>query len=125
MQVYNKPIFPTLPLIMNTTLNSTPMPLWDTWGYSIQLVWTGTPTGTFKLQGSSDPILKGNPTSQNYNPVNWTDIANSPYAVTAAGNYMWNVFDVAYNYVRVVYTDGSSGAATSVITVATFNSKGV
>lgn len=103
--------------IMNATINSNYQQLSQQFGYAIQLVWTGTPTGTFKLQGSADTHL--NP------PVNWTDIANSSQAVSAAGNYMYNVIEVMYNYVRVVYTDGSGGASTAIITQATFNSKGV
>jgi hypothetical protein len=60
-----------------------------------------------------------------FTPTNWVDITNSPYAVSAAGNYMWNVFDTMYNWVRVVYTDSSGGTSTAVITQCNFNGKGV
>lgn len=109
--------------VMNTTINSSPTPLLQTWGYAIQVVFTGTPTGTFKLQASCDPIPQAR--VEVTAPTNWTDIANSSYAVTAAGDYMWNVFDIAYNYVRVVYTDTSSGTSTAIITVSTINVKGI
>ena len=46
-------------------------------------------------------------------------------AVSAAGNYMWNVTDVMYNYVRVVYTDTSSGTSTAIVTSLVFNGKGI
>lgn len=124
MRVYNVPnIIPTA-TVMNANINSNPMQLLNMFGYSIQLVYTGTPTGTFKLQASSDPIYTTTPGIQ-ATPTNWTDVLNSSQAVSAAGNYMWNVSESMYNYVRVVYTDGSSGASTAIITSATFNGKGM
>ena len=111
--------------VLNTNINSDPMPLYHVYGYSIQAVYTGTPTGTFKLQASSDPVFPGNKAPNSNFVVNWTDVANSSVTVTAAGNYMWNVTDVMYNFVRLVYTDGSSGASTAVLTVSTFNAKGI
>lgn len=111
--------------VLNTNLTSIALPLYHIYGYAIQAVYTGTPSGTFKLQASSDPI---NPPGQGMGAnvvTNWTDVANSSVTVTAAGNYMWNVTDVMYNYVRLVYTDGSAGASTAVLTVSTFNAKGV
>lgn len=123
MLITNIPNIIAANTVMNTTINSTPVPLYQTWGYAVQVVFTGTPTGTFKLQASCDPIPQARVEVQT--PINWTDIANSSYAVTAAGNYMWNVFDVGYNYVRVVYTDTSSGASTAIITVSTANIKGI
>jgi hypothetical protein len=121
MKIYNKPL--TLSgTVMNTTITSQPQELTQMFGYSIQVVFTGTPTGTFKLQASSDP--QGNLPGA-AGPTHWSDITGSPYAVSAAGNYMWNVFDVMYNYVRLVYTDASGGASTAVITFAVLNGKGM
>lgn len=111
--------------VLNANINSSPMPLYQVYGYSIQAVYTGTPTGTFKLQASSDPVFPGNKGPNSNFVTNWTDVANSSVTVTAAGNYMWNVTDVMYNFVRLVYTDGSAGASTAVITVSTFNAKGI
>jgi hypothetical protein len=123
MLVANIPNIIPSSTVMNTTINSAPIPLLQTWGYAIQVVFTGTPTGTFKLQASCDPIPQARVQVQT--PVNWTDIANSSNMVTAAGNYMWNVFDIAYNYVRVVYNDGSGGTSAAIITVATANVKSI
>lgn len=122
MQVYNKQIESNV--VMNTTITSAAMQLKNMYGYSIQVVFTGTPTGTFKLQASSDPLYSGPPGANPAEPTNWTDVTNSPYAVTAAGNYMWNVFDTMYNYVRLVYSDTSGGTSTAVLTSAIFNGKG-
>ena len=109
---------------MNTNLTSSAFNLNQIYGYCIQAVWTGTPTGTFKLQASADPsdIQLRNANQQ---PVNWTDVANSSQAVTIAGSYMWNVTEIMYGWVRLVYTDTSSGASTAVLTVSTINTKGV
>lgn len=124
MKIYNKPIFPTLPLLMNTTLTSQSFQLLEVWAYSMQIVFTGTPTGTFKLQGSDDPMNEISPSvATSANPTHWTDISGSSQAVSAAGSVTWSVSSVGYTWVRVVYTDGSSGASTAVITSARFNGK--
>lgn len=125
MRVYNVPNIIPAATVLNTTVNSTPMQLYEMYGFSIQAVFTGTPTGTFKLQASNDPVYASNIPAGARVVTNWTDIANSMVTVTAAGDYMWNVTDSMYNFVRVVYTDGSAGASTAVLTVCTFNSKGI
>lgn len=119
MRVYNTPIIEAA--VMDENLTSAAYNVQQLYGVAIQAVWTGTPAGTFKLQASADPAT-AYIESQN-TPTNWTDIANSSYAVSGAGSYMWNVFDIMYNYIRVVYTDGSSGTSTAVLTVV-INAKG-
>lgn len=129
MNTYNKPNIIPASTVMNTTINSLAMQLENMVGYSIQIVFTGTPTGSFKLQGSCDPVPKANLVVGangvvTYTPTNWTDVADSTFTVTAAGNVEWNSNNVFYTYVRVVYTDASSGASTAIITVASFVGKG-
>ena len=129
MLTTNKQMMPAT-TVLNANINGPAMQLENAVGYAIQLVITGTPTGTFKLQGSCDPVPNPSLTfgasgAVTYTPTNWTDLGISD-AVSAAGSILWNESDlVAYNYVRVVYTDGSSGASTAVLTVSTFNGKGV
>lgn len=100
----------------------TPVWLGHIVNYSLQLVFTGTPAGTFKLQCSNDP---GRPSAQGtpeYDTVvNWTDIADSSQAVSAAGDITWDVQNAGYVWVRVVYTRSSS---TGSLTSARFNVKG-
>lgn len=108
--------------VMNANINSSAQQLLASISYAIQIVFTGTPTGTFKLQASND--VYPNPTPNVTWPVNWSDVANSSFSVAAAGNVMWTVEFPGYNYVRVVYTDGSSGSSAAIITSATFNAKG-
>lgn len=123
-QIYNKQIIPA-GTVMNATINSLAMQLQNSMFYNIQIVYTGTPTGTFKLQASSDNSATMTAAGQTpYSPTNWTDVLDSSQAVSAAGSIMWNVEWASYNFVRVVYTDGSGGASTAVITVATMNVKG-
>jgi hypothetical protein len=84
------------------------MKLDQMFGYSLQIIFTGNPNGTLKLQGSNDSVqlIK--------DPVNWTDIQGSSVVITASGNTVYNVTDVMYNWVRVVYT-AVSGTGTCVI----------
>jgi hypothetical protein len=130
MQTYNYPNLFAPTTVMNANLNSPAMQLLNMVGFCIQVVFTGTPTGTFKLQGSNDSVVTspsyvGGTNSSNFIPTNWTDVADSSQAVSAAGSIVWNADSQYYNYVRVVYTDGSSGASTAVLTDSTFNGKGV
>lgn len=115
----------------NVSSNSQYQPLRSIYTYAIQAIITGTPTGSIKLQASADP--ETNDTQYNTSaslppsvaPVNWVDITGSTFAVsTLNGSVMWNVDFVGYNYVRVSYTDTSSGASTATMTI-TFNGKGV
>lgn len=89
--------------------------------FAIQLAFTGSPNGTFKLQASVDHYDPKNP--QNSTVSNWTDIANSSVTITAAGDHMWTVENAGYTFVRVVWTDSSSGV--SAISSSRYMVKGV
>ncbi len=123
MHVYNVKIISAA--VMNTTINSSAYNVQQLFGAAIQAVFTSTPTGTFKLQGSADPATSPNPgNGTGANPVtNWSDLDSTSYSVTAAGNFMWNITDIMYNWIRLVYTDTSSGASTAILN-ATINAKG-
>lgn len=82
---------------------------------SFQAVVTGsTSTGTLQLQVSDDKAV-GLPANQ-FVPTNWTNLGSS-VAVAAAGIF-WvpaisgttGYVECSYEYMRVVWTDGSSGA---------------
>lgn len=122
MRVSNKQIIAAQ--VMNTNFNSAPYDMQQVYGCAIQAYWTGTPTGTLKLQASCDPATSynsGNAAGSNV-VTNWTDIAGSSQVVSAAGNFIWNNFDIMYTWIRLVYTDGSSGASTAVLN-ATISTK--
>jgi hypothetical protein len=129
MLIYNKQNIIPASTVLNTNVNSTAMQLENMLGYAIQVVIAGTPTGTLKLQMSCDPVTKqnlivGTNGLITYVVANWSDIANSSMAVSSAGTTGWEIPDAYYNFVRVVYTDGSGGSSTATISSATFNSKG-
>ncbi len=94
------------------------------YSFSIQLVFSGTPTGTFKLQGSNDAGQPDNvsPALRQTGVTNWTDIIGSAQAVTANGDHTWNASNIGFAWVRVVWT---SGAAQGSLTSARINIKGV
>lgn len=84
--------------------------------YAIQLVFTGSPQGNFKLQASNDQgsIDSATGSVQLASIVNWTDIADSAQTISAAGDHMWTVENAGYTWVRVVWTQtGGSGTLTS------------
>lgn len=91
--------------------------------YAIQLVFTGTPSGTLKLQASNDLGRQASGYPETDDGVsNWTDITGSSQVIAAAGNHMWQVENAGYRWVRAVYTR-SAGSGT--VTSAKFNVKGV
>lgn len=106
-----------------TEVDSAAIPVDQLWGFAIQAVWTGTPTGNLKLQASCDAPLLTTQTSNGTSSVtNWTDVADTTVAVAgAAGNYMWNVTSAAYRFVRLVYINASGTGVLS----ATMSAKGV
>lgn len=71
-------------------------------------------TCTVKLQATNDDANDSRVT-----PV-WTDLAN-PQTVTATGNYLWNVADSFYSFVRITGTT----SAGQVVMSAKLNGKGV
>lgn len=124
-QIYNKPFIIPKGTVMNTNLTSLAMPLQNQMFYNIQIAYTGTPTGVFSLQGSSDNSATMTAADQvPYTPINWTTITGTNQSVSAAGSIMWNVEFASYNFVQVIYADGSGGTSTAVITCATMNVKG-
>src|ERR1700734_2300952 len=92
--------------VMNTTINSVPIQLQNALFYVIQIVFTGTPTGTFKLQASCDNSATQTAAGQTYAPTNWTDIPSATAAVSGAGSVLLRdpAYFASYSFVRVVYT---------------------
>lgn len=75
-------------------------------GFNLQLVFTGTPVGTFKLMCCNDMTYDAATAATK----TWDDIPDSSQAVSAAGSHTWIVSD-RYKWVKVVYTR-SSGTGT-------------
>lgn len=126
MRVFNKQIATNV--LLNANYNSNAVPLKSIFMYSIAaLTSNGTLVGTIKLQASNDPETNdsmplGTPAPP---PTHWVDITGSSFTLFPATNEtMWNVRDVAYNYVRVVFTDNSGGTNTATMSIIV-NAKGV
>lgn len=123
MRIANEDIISGVAQDMSVSFNLTPIWLGHICNYSIQLVFTGTPVGAFKLQASDDP---GNPNGgqlpQALNVTHWSDVSGSSQSISAAGNLLYDIANCGYNFVRVVYTS-TSGAGS--LTSARVNLKGV
>lgn len=109
---------------MAVDITSEPIYLGHIAQYNIQLVFTGTPDGSFKLQVSND---QGRPSAakeedRDFKIVNWTDMTSSVQAITEAGNHSYEVADAGHLWVRLVWT---ASASTGTLTSARFNVKGI
>lgn len=85
---------------MSSSFNSSALRLLLAASSNIQLAFSGSPVGTFKLQSSADV------TEVESELVNWDDIPDSSQAISAAGTHTWNI-NARYKWIRVVYTRSS------------------
>lgn len=71
---------------------------------AIELVWTGTPNGTFAVQGSLDYNIT------NGNAGTWVSLTltPSPAAAGAAGSILLDLNQLSFPYIRTTYTNVSS-----------------
>lgn len=123
MRIANEDLLSGLPVDLATSSNTRSLWLGHICNLSIQIVFTGTPVGAFKLQASDDAgSANGGLFPQDTSVSNWTDITGSSQAISAAGNIMWNIQNAGYNFIRVSYT-ASSG--TGSLASARANVKGV
>lgn len=92
--------------------------------YSIQLVYTGTPDGTFTLECSNDKGVEDRTIGgwDARGVSNWTEIGGSASIVSGADSLVYDVQNAGYRWVRVRWTrNASTGSLTSV----RCNAKGV
>jgi hypothetical protein len=117
LKLVNETLLDSGAVTLNTDWESRPIYLGHIAQYAIQIVFTGTPEGIFKLQCSNDSVTAGATlSSQASNVVNWTDITGSESMVSEDGNITWNAENVGYAWVRVVYSfDTSTGTLTSAV----------
>ncbi len=71
---------------------------------SFQAIYTGSPTGTLKIQVSNDQ-------------TNWEDYTGSSQSISAAGTFMWDIVNTSVSYIRLFYTFSSG---TGVLNVNVF-----
>lgn len=53
--------------------------------------------------------------------TNWTDILGSDQSITSAGDHTWDVAEIGYRWVRIVWTPT---AASGMLNTAIFSTKG-
>lgn len=103
-------------------------PIWlgHIMNFAVQCTYTGTPNGTFKLQGSNDvgQINAQSEAQQSTGVTHWTDIADSDIVVAAAGDFMVNYQNAGFTWVRLVWTAAGAGT-TPVLTSARIMVKGL
>jgi|694.fasta_scaffold08687_20 hypothetical protein len=85
---------------------------------AIELVWSGTPTGTFQIQAAVQ-VLGGGAAGGTGAGVTWQNIISpAPTAAGAAGSHLINLSDFGFSKLRVTYTNASgTGTLNSFITV--------
>lgn len=111
----SKGILPVYHLIvaadMTPTITSAATSIKYTDDCAIQLNFTGTPTGTFQIQGSLDYTE-----NQNHQPVNagnWIALTLSPVPVASGstGQILLDLYGLSFPWIRVVYVP-TSGTGT-------------
>ena len=105
---------------MSATITSSGVDLQGVNNYCIQASFSGSPSGTFKLQISTDLVPVGPDSNPAVNVVNFSDYTGSSQTISAAGNYAWKVDAGGERWVQLVWT--ASGGSTGVLNV-TFSGK--
>ena len=102
---------------MTLTLHSIPLDLSYYTGYSIQVTYTGSPIGTFILEGSDDAPVPQDANFQyaSFVPTNWTTIAGSTVHIAGPDAVLYNYADAYYRYVRATYTPSSGSGVCTVV----------
>jgi hypothetical protein len=127
MRVANIDLIDGTPVALNANRNLEKIMVSNIFYASIQLVVSATVNGTFKLQVSNDSAdnqLYGQSGSTRLTPTNWDDYPNSSISVSAAGLVTYNIADIGFTWMRVVFTDASGGTSSGSITSARASLKG-
>lgn len=122
MKFSNDQLFPTAGDMSLASVTSDVIDLENVIYLAIQAVWTGTPTGTIKLEASCD-LGRGNPGNLDGTGVtNWTDVPSATLSPAgSASSGFIELKESGFKWARLVYTrSGGSGSLT-----ARFNAKGV
>jgi hypothetical protein len=85
---------------------------------SFQVVNSGTSTGTLQLQASDDQAI-GLPANQ-FTPTNWFNVGGT-VSVTGAGVFVVTQQEVAYEYLKLVFTSSVPGTGTLLARMKSFS----
>ena len=72
---------------------------------SLHLILTGTPVGAIQLQCSNDPVADGD------SVINWIDYTDGVAAVSGAMGVMFNLKEISFKWIRVIYVRSSGTGA--------------
>lgn len=112
MLYLNRPVITNGEMKDTDQLESIPLNLQQMSRASFHCIWTGTPTGVLKLQGSNDEL----------NYVDLVDINNKiNQPAGSAGDLLLDLNDLAFKMLRLVYTNTSGTGTLNVVA----HSKGV
>ena len=106
MRTFNYVLLPTTD--MSGDINTNIVMLDSIVLLALQAHWTGTPTGILKLQASNDGAI-------------WSDITDSTVNVSGPGDTLYNLSEMGYNRLRLVYTRTSGSGSIRVVA----NGKGI
>lgn len=107
----SKNFLPVYPIVtagdMSASITSSTTDIRYTDDVGVQLTWTGTPTGTFSVNVSTDK-------------VNWVPLAlpSSPVAAGAPGSIYLDLFALSAPYIQTTYTPVSGTGVLSANIVA-------
>jgi len=106
---------------MADDINGTPIDISHLNNVAVHLVWTGTPTGTWRLQVSNDKVPAGvDKNSIAYSNLTWID-ADTQAGGGAAGSKLFTLTNTGAKWVTVMWDDTSG---TGTVTTATMHAKG-
>lgn len=95
-------------------ISSTPLDVRTMTAVCIQASWTGTPTGSFAVEGSLDYVPSGNGSSGNAGT--WTDLqAGISGPAGSTGSILVDLQRTAVAYIRLSYTNASGSGTLTVI----------
>ena len=123
MNISTSPLALSSTDMSNSTITSNAIWLGNIINYNIQIVFTGSPVGTFTLEVSDDdgntkqPII--DPATESI--TNWSTYQGSSQSISAAGNHSYEVQNSGHRWARIKYTKTSG---TGTITSCRVNIKG-
>jgi len=91
-----------------TTVTSSPQNVENFDNVGLEIVWTGTPTGTITIQGSISQSIPG-AVAVSYTDLTFAPLLDQPAG--SAGRYLVNVATYAMPFIRVNYVN-TSGSGT-------------
>lgn len=106
------------PILIDTNWQSSPIWVGHTEHFSISLEFSGVPEGSFSIQYSND----GAEPTYNKIPTGFATVEGSTQNVDEAGTHGWNVQNVGYRWVRIIWTHSMG---TGYLDRALFHGKGV